>query len=358
MPRRRRRREAGSCQDTLDTARGHDAGARHAARVEVAFLRQQRPRAASRDRPLDGWATSAPPRSSATSGRLSAPMQNRSAPAPALGSSQRGPRDNSMRSDDSGLETIIGWPILPKPDRRFVPSPKPPRIRCGEPQGRPDRSSRRNSVTSAVSMHRSACGSPWRGSPTRSGASTLWASRRDRAPEDRGHRFRQSMTAASQDRCTSSRPSAFLLPPASAPSPASSRTLGSLLVGLEEEHPRRTGLDRSSAVRPEANAGVTANVRIQLPLARLAAAEDAAERRGRLRVCHRGLAAAGKDAGPHPFEVREQLIDVPLPVFTFFNPSGAAEFVVTVPLSAGHREIAVGVHDLFSELVSYRAVSR
>jgi hypothetical protein len=32
------------------------------------------------------------------------------------------------------------------------------------------------------------------------------------------------------------------------------------------------------------------------------------------------------------------------------------EFVVEVPLSADHREIAVGVHDVFSQLATYRRV--
>jgi hypothetical protein len=136
-----------------------------------------------------------------------------------------------------------------------------------------------------------------------------------------------------------------------------SRTLAALLVGLEEDTLGALVSIDPQPSDPEAKAGATASVRISVPLARLAAADDAAERHGRLRVVI-AVWRAGKDAGRNPFEVREQLIDVPLPPPSSSTRAERREFVVTVPLSAGHREIAVGVHDLFSELVSYRRVSR
>ena len=174
----------------------------------------------------------------------------------------------------------------------------------------------------------------------------------DHAPEGRSHGLRvQLRRKGLRIRHT---PSYFH---GERPEPGVSRTLAALLVGLEEDTLGALVSIDPQPSDPETKAGVTANVRISVPLARLAAAEDAAERRGRLRVVI-AVWRPGQDAGPHPFEVREQLIDVPLPSSPSSTQAERREFVVTVPLGAGHREIAVGVHDLFSELVSYRRVSR
>ena len=141
------------------------------------------------------------------------------------------------------------------------------------------------------------------------------------------------------------------------PEPGVSRTLAALLVGLQEDTLGALVSIDPQPSDPEAKPGSgTANVRISVPLARLAAAEDAAERHGRLRVVI-AVWRAGTGASEHPFDVREQLIDVPLPPSSSSSQGERREFVVTVPLGAGHHEIAVGVHDLYSWLVSYRRVS-
>jgi VWFA-related protein len=139
--------------------------------------------------------------------------------------------------------------------------------------------------------------------------------------------------------------------------PGASRTLATLLVGLEEDTlGAEVSIDPWPQGGPAPKTTRTANVRIGVPLARLAAVEDAEGRHGQLRVVI-AIWRAGALAKERPLEVREQIIDVPLPAVP---PSGSdpgrREFVVEVPLSGDHREIGVGVHDVFSPLTTYRRV--
>jgi hypothetical protein len=99
------------------------------------------------------------------------------------------------------------------------------------------------------------------------------------------------------------------------------------------------------------------NVRIGVPLVRLSTVEEAERRHGRLRVVI-AIWRAGALAKERPLEVRENLIDVPLPSAASADGSdpGRREFVVEVTLNADHGEIGVGVHDVFSRLATYRRV--
>jgi VWFA-related protein len=132
--------------------------------------------------------------------------------------------------------------------------------------------------------------------------------------------------------------------------PGVSRTLAALLVGLEEDT-----LGANVSLDPLQPSASKASVRIGVPLARLTAVEDATGRHGRVRVV---IAVWRADAKPgeSPFEVREKLFDVPLP-----QGAGAAqpdrELVVEPPLLAGHRELAVGVLDVRSRLVTYKRLA-
>jgi hypothetical protein len=129
-------------------------------------------------------------------------------------------------------------------------------------------------------------------------------------------------------------------------------------VGLEED---TLGADVSVDPWPAGTPGPkttrTAKVRIGVSLARLSTVEDADGRHGRLRVVI-AIWRPGALAKERPLEVREKLIDVPLPSAgssTGADP-GRREFVVEVPLDADHREIGVGVHDDLSRLTTYRRV--
>lgn len=136
------------------------------------------------------------------------------------------------------------------------------------------------------------------------------------------------------------------------------RTLAALLVGLEEDTlGADVSIDPWPVGGPAPKTTRTAKVRIGVPLGRLSAVEDAEGRHGRLRVVI-AIWRAGALAKERPLEVREQLIDVPLPpaVSASGSDPGRREFVVEVPLSADHREIGVGVHDVFSRLTTYRRV--
>ena len=92
-------------------------------------------------------------------------------------------------------------------------------------------------------------------------------------------------------------------------------------------------------------------------LARLSTVEDAEGRHGRLRVVI-AVWRAGASARGHPLDVREKLIEVPLPreVSADGSDPGRRQFVVEVLLSADHREIGVGVHDASSRLTTNRRV--
>jgi len=140
--------------------------------------------------------------------------------------------------------------------------------------------------------------------------------------------------------------------------PGASRTLAALLVGLEDDTlGADVSVDPSPASDRAAKSTRTVNVRIGVPLVRLSTVEEAEGRHGRLRVVI-AIWRAGALAKERPLEVRENLIDVPLPAAASANGSdpGRREFVVEVPLSADQREIGVGVHDVFSRLATYRRV--
>ncbi len=135
-----------------------------------------------------------------------------------------------------------------------------------------------------------------------------------------------------------------------------SRTLVALLVGLEEDSlGAEVSIDPWPPGDAEPKTTRSAKVRIGVSLARLSAVEDAEGRHGRLRVVI-AVWRAGALAKERPLEVREQLIEVPLPPALSATTSDPLrrEFVVEVPLSADHREIAVGVHDVYSRLTTYR----
>ncbi len=140
--------------------------------------------------------------------------------------------------------------------------------------------------------------------------------------------------------------------------PGASRTLAALLVGLEDDTlGADVSVDPSPASDRAAKSTRTVNVRIGVPLVRLSTVEEAEGRHGRLRVVI-AIWRAGALAKERPLEVRESLIDVPLPAAASAHGSdpGRREFVVEVPLSADHGEIGVGVHDVFSRLATYRRV--
>ena len=61
-------------------------------------------------------------------------------------------------------------------------------------------------------------------------------------------------------------------------------------------------------------------------------------------------------AKERPLEVREKVIDVSFPsASSAVGPDpGRRQFVIEVPLSATHRELAVGVLDTLSRLATYR----
>ena len=137
--------------------------------------------------------------------------------------------------------------------------------------------------------------------------------------------------------------------------PGATRTLAALLVGLEED---TLGAEVSIDPWPEdgplpTQTTRTAKIRIGVSLARLSAVEDAEGRHGRLRVVI-AIWRPGALAKDRPLEVREKLIEVPLPPAV--SDPGRREFVVEVPLGAEHREVGVGVHDGFSRLTTYRRV--
>lgn len=139
--------------------------------------------------------------------------------------------------------------------------------------------------------------------------------------------------------------------------PGASRTLAALLVGLEEDTlGAEVSIDPWPQGGPAPKTTRTARVRIGVSLARLTAVEDAERRHGRLRVVI-AIWRAGALAKERPLEVREQIIDVPLPpAAAGGSDPGRREFVVEVPLSADHREIGIGVHDVFSRFTTYRRV--
>ena len=173
------------------------------------------------------------------------------------------------------------------------------------------------------------------------------------APEDRIHHLRVELRK--KGRRIRYTPSYFH---AERAEPGASRTLAALLVGLEEDTLGAEVLvDPWPASEPGPKTTRTAKVRIGVTLARLSAVEDAEGRHGRLRVVI-AIWRAGALAKERPLEVREQLIDVPLPpvVSTTGSDPPRREFVVEVPLGTDHREIGVGVHDAFSRLTTYRRV--
>jgi VWFA-related protein len=140
--------------------------------------------------------------------------------------------------------------------------------------------------------------------------------------------------------------------------PGAQRTLAALLVGLEDDTlGADVSVDALPAADPAAKSTRTVNVRIGVPVVRLSTVEDADRRHGQLRVVI-AIWRAGPLATERPLEVREILIDVPLPATASADGSdpGRREFVVEVPLSADHVEIGVGVHDVFSRLATYRRV--
>jgi hypothetical protein len=137
------------------------------------------------------------------------------------------------------------------------------------------------------------------------------------------------------------------------PEPGAARTLGALLAGLEEDTLGATiALDPPPTERP-AEGPAPVNVRIRVPVTRVSPADDGVGSR-RMRV----VIATWRGGSPSKDElldVREQLIDV--------APAGSGndtslpetrEFVIAVPLAAGHAELAVGVLDLASPRVTYR----
>jgi VWFA-related protein len=173
------------------------------------------------------------------------------------------------------------------------------------------------------------------------------------APEGRIHRLRVELRK--RGRLVRYTPSYFHGERAE---PGAGRTLAALLVGLEEDTlGAEVSIDPWPPGGPAPKATPTAHVRIGVPLARLSTVEDAEGRHGRLRVVI-AVWRAGALARERPLEVRENLIDVPLPPAASASTSepGRREFVVEVPLSAHHGEIGVGVHDAFSRLTTYRRV--
>jgi VWFA-related protein len=173
------------------------------------------------------------------------------------------------------------------------------------------------------------------------------------APEGRIHRLRVELRK--KGRRIRYTPSYFHSERAE---PGASRTLAALLVGLEEDTlGADISIDPLPAGSPVPKTTRTAKVRIGVSLARLAAVEDAEVRHGRLRVVI-AIWRAGALARERPLEVREKLIDVPLPPAASATAAdlGRREFVVEVPLDADHREIGVGVHDDLSRLTTYRRV--
>jgi VWFA-related protein len=170
------------------------------------------------------------------------------------------------------------------------------------------------------------------------------------APEGRVHRLRVELRKKGrQIRYT---PSYLHAEPAE---PGASRTLAALLVGLEED---TLGAEVSVDPWPPGSAPTTysriAKLRIGVPLARLSTVKDAGARHGRLRVVI-AIWRAGALAKEQPLEVREKIIDVPLSTGSA-DASGRRELVVDVPLNVEHREIGIGVHDVFSRLTTYRRV--
>jgi VWFA-related protein len=173
----------------------------------------------------------------------------------------------------------------------------------------------------------------------------------DHAPEGRVHRLRVELRK--KGRRIRYTPSYFHGERAE---PGASRTLAALLTGLEEDTlGAEVTVDPWPVGAPAPKTTRAAKVRIGVSLARLSAVEDADGRHGRLRVVI-AVWKAGALAKERPLEVREQLIEVPLPPADSATASdpGRRELVVEVPLSAGHREIGVGVHDAFSRLSTYR----
>ena len=173
----------------------------------------------------------------------------------------------------------------------------------------------------------------------------------DHAPEGRVHRLRVELRK--KGRRIRYTPSYLHTERAE---PGASRTLAALLTGLEEDTlGAEVSVDPWPAGAPMPKTTRTAKVRIDVPLARLSTVEDAEGRHGRLRVVI-AVWRARAIAKEQPLEVREQLIEVPLPpaVSARGLDPGRREFVVDVLLNADHREIGVGVHDAFSRLTTYR----
>lgn len=143
--------------------------------------------------------------------------------------------------------------------------------------------------------------------------------------------------------------------------PGTSRTLAALLVGLEQDTLGASVTVDAGPVTlsPDVAPGParTAKIWIAVPVARLSPVEGPVGRQARVRVVI-ATWRAGAVARERRLDVREKRIDVPLPLAGAASVSdlGRSEFVVDVPLSPDHREIAVGVEDVASGHATYRRV--
>jgi len=130
------------------------------------------------------------------------------------------------------------------------------------------------------------------------------------------------------------------------PEPGTARTLAALLAGLEEDTLGAVvALDPAAPSAGAEPGAPRVRVRIRVPRGRLEGA-------GRVRVVI-ATWRAGSPAKDRLLDVREELLDV-APLGATDAADAMQEFVVEVPLAAGHPELAVGVHDVHSSRVTYQ----
>jgi hypothetical protein len=248
--------------------------------------------------------------------------------------------------DGSGLQA----PSLADPsqaDRKYVPSPKTDMIRAQNLKAGQWILADQTGGSVVSNTNDPGAGMRQLGDRIRSGY-TLGLTP-DHAPEGRVHNLRVELRKKGlRSRFT---PSYFH---GERPAPAASRTLAALLVGLEEDTlGAEVSVEPSPASQPQGKDTRTVNVRIVVPVERLSIVEDASGRHGRLRVVI-AIWRTGAPVKDQPVEIREQFIDVPLPAPAVAFEVGRREFIVEVPLSTKHPELAVGVHDALSALATYR----
>lgn len=129
------------------------------------------------------------------------------------------------------------------------------------------------------------------------------------------------------------------------------KTYAALLLGYEED---TLGARIEVATVPDTDPDAESEVRLSLPLDRLATRPEATGRQARVRLVM--AVRSGGGALEERSEVREKAIDIHLPAGDPPHDGSELrhEIVVRLPVAVREREVAVGVRDLLGGLETYR----